>query len=421
MGKLVRKADAYYAQDAEIISDIDTFITDQHGRPWPKIERNGELKQFIKGGSALSIASSNKAGTLDSMIQYFEEDNVEMVSNNDSYEETAIFSPDERLALCMSTRFSHGTNGEIFALCKRPLKAVPAMSLSMVIYSYGVMDVRHFRNGNIGPVLIDVAAQQRDPAYMGVNLQAQDTDRRWVFSSPISWHPDKQHVLWNEVEFATASKGGHGVHRMRIAHLPDYQPSDTIATKPTPKAVYGVASDMELIRSLGKDIDQLEIPGLHSGRIVYTHKGRSWEMAADYSHIKLELNGQSYEAPMQADQSFAFEFAVAGTPVSMSSADAASLQFSFVGAANTNLHLDLFTDGSCALVYEGMGTVTEGSWTMDTSSALPKFTISLADGGDMTVESNNATKFFFDYANVSGSLTETLELTFEALKAGMTA
>ncbi len=271
LGRLVRKEDHYEVADTRIISNMTSFCPVQDGRIVPDKFRNWELKQFIRGGLALSVASSEKAGTLDSMIQHLDSPETEKVTDTPSYEETTIFSPDERLGLTMSTRFSPATSSAVYALLPRPLGCYSTLGLMMPVYMYGVMDVRHYHAGNIGPVLIEIGKSQTEPGYEGIDLH--DLADEWVFCSPMSWHPDGKRAMWNEMNRRSYQEG-HEEHRLRIVTLPDYEPGPVPAVHPTPDDVsYAVKGGLEAV---GHEADaDVVLPGRVSGRILYKKLGRA--------------------------------------------------------------------------------------------------------------------------------------------------
>ena len=72
------------------------------------------------------------------------------------YEETTILSPDEKLGIAMSTRFSPNTSFAILDLIPRPYSAYILSKLTMSVYQFCVNNVRNGNPGNIGPALYDI-------------------------------------------------------------------------------------------------------------------------------------------------------------------------------------------------------------------------------------------------------------------------
>ena len=66
--------------------------------------------------------------------------------------------------------------------------------LEAVFYLAGA---RSFRTGaNVGPALVDIEKAVSDLHYRGTDLH--DPDDRFVFYSPMSWHPSSKKAMWCE-------------------------------------------------------------------------------------------------------------------------------------------------------------------------------------------------------------------------------
>lgn len=182
LGLLRREADHYE------IDEIRNISTPMHF--------GGEVKQFVHGGRAISLVGAGY-GIAGPVVQHLDREELTMYCPVPGYEETLMFSPDEKLGLVMSTRFSPKTNFSILYHLPRPHIQGTLSGLAMPTYCYGVSDVRNFREGNIGPVLIDIEKDRTQPGYMGVSLH--DPKEPWVYCSPISWHPTSSKVMWLEV------------------------------------------------------------------------------------------------------------------------------------------------------------------------------------------------------------------------------
>lgn len=273
VGRLKREEDCYRIENPQIISNLHLFEPDpsHEGSVCARVTRNGEVKQFIRGGLAISEAGSLKAGTLDSVIQYLDKEKVELVTDTPSYEETTIFSMDEKLGLVMSTRNSPETNCSIFGLVPRPIGPASTLGLAMPIYMYSVLGVRTYREGNIGPVLIETARSMKEEGYRGIGLNAPDGD--WVYYSPMSWHPDGRHAIWNEQK-RSARREGKDECRIRMVTLLDYKPGTEILPVPTPEEIpYAIKGGLPQIRNLSAD-EKVTLTGSYSGRISYCKQGR---------------------------------------------------------------------------------------------------------------------------------------------------
>ena len=233
LGRLVRKHDCYILEDICIISSEQICKPDPNndGCVIPLPVRGGEVKQFLRGGKALTMVGNGDSIT-ESVVQYLDSEELIQITNTPGYEETTIFSPDEKLGVVMSPRFSEKTNCAVFGLVPQPHAMAVRGRIINVLYMYCVAGVRDFRRGNIGPVLIDIeksCAEGR--GYSGVNLS--DPEDKWVYYSPISWHPDSTRAMWNE---RTRPVEGKQKCRLRMCHLLDYRPAVSVCACNTPDA-----------------------------------------------------------------------------------------------------------------------------------------------------------------------------------------
>ena len=271
IGALKRLVDAYIIENVQIISTQgELFIEDKdrEGYMIPQVRRGGEVKQFIRGGRAISLAGSLRAGTLDSIVQALDSEELIRITNSPSYEETTIFSPDEQLGIVMSTRDSQA-NTSIFGLLPRPL-VYSTESLYMPFYMYAVDGVRSFREGNIGPVLIEIKRSVEEPDYRGILLS--DREEKWVYYSPMSWHPDGRKAMWNEGIKQKDRRPEGRNHRLRIVELPDYQPKAPVPVTTTPLTIpYGIPASKDAIRRAKDQLD-IKIAGKYHGYIEYKKK-----------------------------------------------------------------------------------------------------------------------------------------------------
>ena len=269
IGRLKRGEDAYVIEGVKTISPSGLLQPDPNNEGYviPGVLRGGEVKQFTKGGSAISLVGAKDSALSDSVIMHLDSDKVEQITRLPGYEETTILSPDERLGISMSTRFSPKTNFAILGLLPRPFGILSTQGLILPVYMYAVAGVRRFRKGNIGPVLVDIGKSMNEPGYMGVQLNAPDDN--WVYLSPMSWHPNGKKALWPEM-----LRGQPKNKRIRIAELPDYETKCKPPTVQTPDnipyAVDGVSLGWLEPR---EDID-CKIAGKHSGDISYRRAGR---------------------------------------------------------------------------------------------------------------------------------------------------
>lgn len=264
-GELQRSGAGYVIANPRIVSTLDPFMPDPRHPDGviPQPIRGGEVKQFVHGGTAISMAGAVERDIPDSVVQHLATGRVEPITVTPGYTETTIFSPDERLGVVMTTRFSQ-SDPAILGLVPRPYPASLNMGLNWAAYTYSVIGVRRGRAGNIGPALIEIEKSKRQGVdYRGINL---NTDNDWVFNSPMSWHPNGKSALWPETR-----RGGGGSRRLQILRLPDYQPGPTIPTQPTPETMTYAISDMSALMDYAakpQDID-VKVYGRHSGHITY--------------------------------------------------------------------------------------------------------------------------------------------------------
>ena len=273
IGLLKRKKSNYRIEKSQIISTISFFEKDKTKKGYllPQAMRGGEVKQFVKGGTAISLAGAKRGGTADSIVQDLKTEDLTQITYTPGYDETTIFSPDEQLGLVMSIRGSKTTNTAIFALMPRPLGVYTTQGLIMPIYMYSVGDVRRYRKGNVGPVLIDIDRSIKEKGYMGVQLN--DPEENWVFCSPMSWHPDGKRAMWTEVLRNPGKKEVERLLRIRIVKLCDYQPKESVPIERTPDDIpYGIKSGLKLWFVPNGNVKG-KVAGKHSGYAQYRRKG----------------------------------------------------------------------------------------------------------------------------------------------------
>lgn len=193
---------------------------------------------------------------------------VMSITNSPGYDETTIFSPDEKLGIVMSTRFSPKTNMAILGLIPRPYSWLVIDDLIMYVYRYAISGVRLFRKGNIGPVLIDLKKSIQDEKYNGTSLA--DLEGNWVFCSPISWHPSSKKAIWLEM-----FRGDRKKLRIRKLVLIDYIPSSVNQNIETPDRVfYGISGFKLILKYFAphNEPKNIKIAGKYSGYIEYKCK-----------------------------------------------------------------------------------------------------------------------------------------------------
>lgn len=252
IGRLVRYDDRYVIEDAKYISAMNAYSPDpEHdGQLLYSPVIGGEVKQFVHGGAAISLVGADPCGMGDSVIQDIATGEVLQVTHCPGYDETTLLSPDEKLGIVMTSRFSKSSDLAVLGLVPRPY-GDPLHNIMAQIYMYSITGVRNSRQGNIGPALIDMARSMEEPGYVGVDLS--DPEGNWVYHSPMSWKNDSTRAMWMERQ-----RNGNGI-RIQIVSLPEYQPGPSVATVETPQA--GDYGDT----SIGDPTVHGRIPGKVSG------------------------------------------------------------------------------------------------------------------------------------------------------------
>ena len=187
LGKLVRNEDNYTISNVQIINTMGFVERDENNKEILKDVpiRGGEVKQFTNGGEAITLAGAGNSALAKSVFQSLVGEENYPLTHFPGYEETTIISPDGKLGLTMTTRFSPKTSSEILGYMPRPLAVYTVGKMNMFAYMYGVLKVRESREGNIGPAVINIAESMSNPSYMGYDLHEDG----WIFNSPLSWHP----------------------------------------------------------------------------------------------------------------------------------------------------------------------------------------------------------------------------------------
>ena len=257
---LRREKDCYELDNVRGVGTLVSNTPDpkHEGFVLPQPIRGGEVKQFVRGGLGLTYVGTGR-GPGNSMYQALDSDDVEALSLTPGYDETCMVSPDERLGGVMSSRFSPASNLAILGLIPRRANLEVKSCLAMSAYLYAVADVRSFRTGcNIGPALVSIERAKKDLNYLGVNLS--DPDDHWVFSSPLSWHPNGKTLMWNEI------LRGSFERQIMIAHLAQYVPGPLPEIVPVPKKI-PYATD-GILKTVPEKHYPVRIAGLSSGSAV---------------------------------------------------------------------------------------------------------------------------------------------------------
>ena len=269
LGKFQRTENSYEIVESQIISTIN-FIEKAPTNETillPQIPRGGEVKQFIDGGNALSLVGTLPNEFVKSIYQSLKTEEVYTFSHETGYDETTILSPDEKLGIAMSTRFSPNTSMGILGLMPRPYCILTLAKITENVYTYAVTNVRKYRKGNIGPALFDKEKSMNDPNYHGIDLH--DKEDKFVFCSPISWHPSNLKALWCEIE-----KNGTK-RRLKKLELSNYTPSSYPKIENTTDNVPYALNMSEMDNLKFETETNGIIKGKHSGYIEYYNSGIS--------------------------------------------------------------------------------------------------------------------------------------------------
>jgi hypothetical protein len=288
IGKFVKQDETYNIVAPRVISTLEAFRPDPDHADGslPNVLRNGEVKQFVKGGTAISLVGAGSGDIADSVVQDLTSDRLWQITHTPGYDETTIFSPDEKLGIVMSSRFSEATDLKLLGMMPKPYAASLNMGLNMHTYTYAVVGVRKARAGNVGPALIDVEASQHQDGYQGINLNTED---EWVYGSPMSWHPSGKKAMW--MEGLRGSERTDGQRRIQIVTLLDYEPAASVAAQPMPEQI-PYSTDLSALDDFlrqSKDID-VKVYGRVSGHIHYT---RSATGAIAKHYVDFSDDGES--------------------------------------------------------------------------------------------------------------------------------
>lgn len=285
VGELTRKDGCYVIEHPQLIHSTKSFEKDPEHPGFMRAlpTRGGEVKQFVHGGTAISAVGAAKTTCLaDSVIQDLVTGDVSPVTRTPGYDETTLLSPDERLGITMSPRFSKKTSFDIIGLLPRPYCGLVTTRLIQTVYLIAVTEVRLYRPGNVGPALVSLRRSASDPFYKGVDLH--DPEEKWLYNSPMSWRPDGKSAIWPE------NLRGSRTMRLRRVSLPDYVPGESVKTQPTPDHIpYGLGE--EALFPSGEDQpDSGQIAGKASGSVSF----RYGEKEAFIGYQKISDDGEFY-------------------------------------------------------------------------------------------------------------------------------
>ena len=270
LGQLVKGEESYTITNVQIISTLD-FIEyeDEENKIFKDgVLRGGEVKQFTNGGEAITLAGAGASDSTlaKSVFQNLVGEENYPLTHFPGYEETTIISPDGKLGLTMTTRFSEKTSSLILGYMPRPLSLYTTANMNRFAYFYGVQEVRKKRGGNIGPALINIEESIKNNSYMGYDLH----DEGWAFVSPLSWHPNSKKGMFSEIKKNDENK----TKRIRIVHLDNYIPGEIIKDKKTPDNVPYAKTIDDMNTNPPSSIDGY-FKGKNSGIMVFNKTSNS--------------------------------------------------------------------------------------------------------------------------------------------------
>jgi len=230
--------------------------------------RGGEVKQFTNGGEAITLAGAGASDSplAKSVFQSLVTEENYPLTHFPGYEETTIISPDGKLGLTMTTRFSEKTSSMILGYMPRPLSLYTVSNMNRYAYFYGVQEVRKNREGNIGPALINIEESKKNHSYMGYDLH----DEGWAFSSPLSWHPNSKKGMFSEFK----KNVDKVTKRIRIVHLDNYKPGEMLINKKTPDNI-SYAKTLDDMKNIPPTSFNGTFKGKNSGIMTF-NKNSSW-------------------------------------------------------------------------------------------------------------------------------------------------
>ncbi len=288
VAKLRREEKCYELDEIRCVSTVDLYPEDpdHEGCVLQNPLRGGEVKQFVRGGRGLSFVGMGR-GPANSMLQALDSEEVTVLSRSPGYDETMMLSPDEKLGVCMTTRFSPDTNCAVIGLIPRRGNELTKANLSMNAYLYAIAGPRFFRSGtNIGPALVDLERSIHDMDYQGIDLH--DPEERFIYHSPISWHPGSKKAMWNErLQAVLGNKG-----RVMILEIPEYEPGETPGIVPVPDKI-PYAKDGVLTSPIPEP-DFVKIAGKYSGFTKTVRERRNGLIVCTTEYDHFSDDGKSF-------------------------------------------------------------------------------------------------------------------------------
>ena len=222
IGELRREPTQYVLDNVELLSAPTFFEGPPSDLKRPSGPGGGEVKQFIDGGRSLVIGTGRSSRyTLDAAKINIATGEVTWLTDHPGWDETAIFSPDEKWFTLLTTRFEPA-DLTLFGQVPHPTftaeMGFPLFGLAIGISSpQGGLD-----DDDRGPYLIDSFGDRE--GYFGQTLKSSDG---YHFLPLARWHPDGTKIVWAEQK--KESTVGRDT-RIRMAHLVDRLP----ITKPVP-------------------------------------------------------------------------------------------------------------------------------------------------------------------------------------------
>ena len=231
LGVLTRTDEGYRIDGAQVITTQTPYERDEADSQIlePLQIRGGDLAQFIRGGTSLSMAGLATNGMPESVAQDIATGEVTPLTNHAGFDGITMVSPNEVYGITMSTRFSTSTDLGALGFVPRPRGDV-LQSILPTMQEYCIESVKaNQRRGNLGPVLINMNRSGRSAVYRGISLVDTD-DTNWICLGCLSWNDDSSKCMWME-----RRKTGKGV-RVRIAKITRPSTKAPVEADKTPRA-----------------------------------------------------------------------------------------------------------------------------------------------------------------------------------------
>ena len=149
LGQLVKGDENYTITNFQIISTLGLIEYEDKEKGIFKdgVLKGGEVKQFINGEEAITLAGSGYSNSTlaKSMFQSLIDKENYPLTHFPGYEETTIISLDDKLGFTMTMRFSKKTSSFILGYMPQPLSVYALGKTNRFAYFYRIQEVRKNR------------------------------------------------------------------------------------------------------------------------------------------------------------------------------------------------------------------------------------------------------------------------------------